>query len=631
MSVAAEDTRAVEVQDAQKLLERREFDAALLAFGQLLDRHQQVDQCYAGAAQALLALVLDRPESTPADPPTQAIVRLLIHQESSARSPGYFHEAICSRMSSMSDAAWRRLAKIVVPLLRDAVDRRDTAKNAVLMLLLVREYAGGWFGQREISALHLQWLGSFSFEDMTLPYNVMFSAVRNGRNRRDILALLASRPESLFDREMFSLPKIALVEWLAGSPVLRDESQFMRLLAVHGGEIRDHAAARAAAKYLIVKHARVGPAAANHATGGVADLLADVAVLASSCAERRDVIAGRPNISARPVREQLFHSRMWQGVKIAENRILAAAPLRRLRRRPLVAICVSGQLRGYRKAVQTWQRRLLPAIEHEIFVDSWVSVGRSGAEPFRYVLPFVGVRFTRAYREACAQAGFDEVKRRYPALFSHLFETGIVSEGQVAEVFGTDHVRLDDDRLPPFASLSNQQKMHMKIQSCVAAALESGRKFDLIVRIRPDKPVLDIGFDWNDAVALCRRQAVVLADHAHGVQYGHPMIGDQFALGSADAMREYSRAWTVYPEFAGRQLFQCPTEFIGHASLAHVCWMSGISVRKVPMRFGLLEDPEALPASIIRDQLMKDAAGRMDAVDRLLLEAISADAAEVPR
>jgi hypothetical protein len=282
-------------------------------------------------------------------------------------------------------------------------------------------------------------------------------------------------------------------------------------------------------------------------------------------------------------------------------------------------------LRGFQHAFKTWQRTLLKGVDYEIFVDSWTGIGRSGAEPFRSVLPFEGIRFTKAYREVCLLTPFEDLKQRYPTLFSTLSTSAKTSEAAIQSFYGTQHVHLDDEAKRPFNAWSNQQKMHEKIESSVRMARESGLRFDLVIRIRPDKPIRAIGFSWSDLLSLCKSGPILFSDHSCGVHYGNLMIGDQLAIATPDVMEVYANTWTNYPRIAEEGLFRCPSSFQGHATLAQVCWLHGITVRKIPMFFNALREAAPLSSPLIRDSLCADAMGRMDPTDTLLLDAISQD------
>jgi hypothetical protein len=206
-----------------------------------------------------------------------------------------------------------------------------------------------------------------------------------------------------------------------------------------------------------------------------------------------------------------------------------------------------------------------------------------------------------------------------------LAETGRASEAGLREFYMTPHVHLDDESTAPFAAYSNQDKMHSKIQSCFEMATRTGREYDLIVRLRPDKPIRDLCFSWRELIEACRAGPVLFADRAAGLHYAGPMIGDQFAIGTPSVMQVYSRTWMIHPRIAACDLLKFPKTFEGHVSLAQVCWLYGIGVRRAPIWFGPLQDAEQMNSAVILECLRTDAAGRMDRLDADMIEATSQD------
>ncbi|KAH2824724.1 hypothetical protein KXV85_000457, partial [Aspergillus fumigatus] len=167
--------------------------------------------------------------------------------------------------------------------------------------------------------------------------------------------------------------------------------------------------------------------------------------------------------------------------------------------------------------------------------------------------------------------------------------------------------------------------MHSKINSCFEMAMTAGREYDLMVRLRPDKPIRHLCFSWRELLDVCRSKPVLFADRAFGAHYAGPMIGDQFAIGTPAVMEVYSRTWTTHPQIASCGLLKFPKAFDGHVSLAQVCWLHGVDVRRAPILFGPLQDAEHLDSSAILQCLSADAAGRMDRLDVEMIEATTED------
>jgi len=537
------------------------------------------------------------------------------------------HELIAKHQDSSKVDPGPKIAAALETSMRRIQDEGGVNKNAVLMMLILRASIRGWITQQEISSYHLSWLPRFAVDDMVLIYSCMFDPIHYQQNRADIVSLLALQPDPNELVRVFSLPQLLLFEWITGRSLF-GEIRCLDSLVVPQLNADKSTATVSAVKSLIVRH-HPGETGISGDAQRALESHGSLFELVNIVAETRGRLP-RDSRHSRRLSMRFFDHRGFQRLRAGINLVLARIPTAFPRRRRLkVAVCVSGQLRGFKQAFRTWQRTLLNGVDHELFVDSWTGIGRSGAEPFRSVLPFEGANFTRAYRDVCLLTPFEEIRHRYPKLFSTLAASGNVSKAEIQSFYGTPHVRLDDDQEVPFKAWSNQQKMHAKIESSVRMARDSGVAFDLVIRIRPDQPIRGRGFSWRDLLAFCRQQPILFADHALGVHYGNLMIGDQFAISAPDVMDVYAKTWIDYPRIADEGLFQCPASFQGHATLAQVCWLHGITVRKIPMFFDALREAEPLSSLLIRDCLQVDAEGRMDPTDVLLLNSISQDVHDV--
>jgi hypothetical protein len=562
------------------------------------------------------------------DKQLQAFYHILICQPHCKASPPVLHSKIAALLALGSITTVSRIASELTPTMKAIQRSGEITKNYVVLLLLLREFLP-WMSARQISKIHLTWLNKFEFNDLSLPYRSIFGSTHLERNFYDVDAHLSDVSTRAERVEHFRLSQLVFFEWLTGLNLLGDRSigyiiDRLRDMAANGYSCPIEVAA---AKSLIVRHATESD-------------IPDVGALASlsGCAELVDVtqktVTRRQSLyynlkSKRPFfRERLFHSRIFQAAQAAKSLAAIKCNFAHHRRRRLkVAVCVSGQLRGYKRAFASWNRTILAFVDSRIFVHSWTRIGRSGAEYFRHSMPFEGLQFIEQYRKIGELLGQDELQRRYPALFERLANTGTTTTDEVASHYGSDHIVLDDETASPFAGWSNSQKMHYKIEACHALATRSGEEFDLVIRIRPDKAIQIHGFDWRDVNEICHSRPVIFADHGAGVQFGLPCIGDQIAVGTPEAMSIYSSAWTDYPRFAQCGLLNCPQAFGGHGSLGHICWLNGIAVEPLPWRGGRLEDPEALSSADVVSCLRTSLHGRSDSIDNMLLEAAMADLA----
>lgn len=506
-----------------------------------------------------------------------AFFRAVILDDVASNAPPHF--LLCS--AEMHSANLKQTLPIISrtldPFLRELWSQSPLSKKAVLLFIQLRHFLGPWLDQAELSRVHLEALPGFTLADMALPYNSMFDQVSFARNIADIDRLTTA------DTSSFPLFQLLLFQWITGQGV--------------------------------VGRKRIDDALAGK--GSAED------VAAAKSFEKRSV---REGAAAPSTRLRLMQAKPYQalhaGKSMLRERLGFSLPGRR---QPRVAVCISGQLRGFRKAFPSLKQILLPGTEHEIFVDTWHDVGRSGAEPFRNILPFAGVHFADAYRDYCTRLGIEEMRGRYRSLFETLASTGLVSTSELRSFFATDNVRVEDDKAERFSSFSNSAKMHYKIAACAAQVQASGKEFDLVLRIRPDKPVTMVGFGWRDVQAVCRNSALLFADQGFGHQYARILVGDQLAIGSPQTMRTYADVFENYPRYAEQGFLQCEPGFHGHSSLAQHCWLNGIGVERLAARFGPLAETEPLSTREIIAAIEQDATGRMDAVDAALIEAARRD------
>lgn len=550
----------------------------------------------------------------------------LISQERLISETPILHQEISGQHSAGAKGLIEKAADVFGPTIKIAIQSNKINKNVTLIVIILRKHISQWVLPAEASRLHLEWLSRFTIDDLRLAYNCMFDKIYLADNKTDAIEYISSTPFDQYTKTL-SLYHLVFYSWLAGGQ-RQSQRDGERLTDFAIGRLAQPSLSKddiAAAKALVLRHWTGDQSGLSDSPSG-SGIDAEFVKLADDFARSRARLAG----AAKPIPNTFgvrhFNSRPWQGYQaiksVARNRILL---LRSRRRNLRIAVNISGQLRGYQAAFRSWQQTFLAGVDYDLFIHSWQRIGRSGAEPFRTVLPFEGQSFIAKYREVSAAIGFDAVRARYPSLFRELNSTGAVTEAQIANFYQSPNVLLEDDTQPPFSDLTNQEKMHRKIFASYSMLEKSGKNYDLIVRIRPDKLIRFEAFDWSDLHAVCRDNRTIFSDIGFGTHFGHPMIGDQFAVGSPEAMRVYSSAWNLFPRFASKGLFECPSTFQGHVSLAYVCWLHGIDVKKMPMGFGPLADPERLSSSSILHCLQQDAEGRMDQRDRLLIDAISAD------
>lgn len=289
--------------------------------------------------------------------------------------------------------------------------------------------------------------------------------------------------------------------------------------------------------------------------------------------------------------------------------------------RPLrIAWCISGQLRGYQAAAASWRHIGLEAHEVSTFVHVWSKVGCKHPEPGQLERCFSG-ELLQALETALLELGWAELSRRYRHLFNWFGNADQVDEAYLKDFYGAEKVIVEDDASAEFDHWSNYRKMYYKISG--AHHLAEG-KFDLVVRIRPDKSLSGV-FPWRDLAERASQGGLVFVDFPYN---HHPsvgfVVGDQFAASSQASMDVYA---SVYRKTIKRDLSQVqPVDFEPHANLAYNLALGGFEVeRPAGIGFGDLLGPPPIAASVALSLLEEDI-GAPDRIDLAVMAAARRDA-----
>lgn len=328
---------------------------------------------------------------------------------------------------------------------------------------------------------------------------------------------------------------------------------------------------------------------------------------------------------------QLASDRTLQTSKSIVGHLVAlASPAKQMGRAPAIvstmrplkiAVCVSGQLRGFEQAFPTWTRFGFEGHEVRYFVHTWRHIGRNW---FRFW------RFTQK-RELLWEIlrqneSIELLAPRYPKMAAVLIGRSTCDAGELKALYGTDYVVVEDDTLPPLKDKSVPWKMHNKIERAHRLATGSGEEFDLYMRIRPDREVAQGSrSDWHAVLDRSRNERLIFTDRE--LMYGSRRLslGDQFAVGSREVMDDYANifSWTMDYVAAGQTPLDMYPALDNHGSMAHRTFYSGMLSEVVPdLRLGHLYDPVMLTPAELVPLIESDTQDRtLDEFDRELLAA----------
>lgn len=273
-----------------------------------------------------------------------------------------------------------------------------------------------------------------------------------------------------------------------------------------------------------------------------------------------------------------------------------------------IAICVSGQLRGFHSAFPSF-RSLFRKYDVETFVSTWTDVGvRLPTGSLFSARFFEGAEFKSAWNNGLQVFGFDRLFGDWEPLFQDF--TKSASEVEIGDIFETDNFFIEDDSRSEFSSFSNSKKMFYKMHSA-HKMIPNPEEFDLIVRIRPDKPVKVLHDEnwlhtiWN---ALDTTERTMFADHGMGIgRSGEFFVGDQFAIGRPAEMDVYTSVFADNDELRERNF--PGTSWVGHAPIAHRLFWNNIKCHRADwLEWGDLVSPSISPAKVLKviEQLVEE-------------------------
>ena len=159
------------------------------------------------------------------------------------------------------------------------------------------------------------------------------------------------------------------------------------------------------------------------------------------------------------------------------------------------------------------------------------------------------------------------------------------------------------------------------------AAQHSGQTFDMVIRARPDREIVDVsGFDLQELRARSEADnTVFVLDHPNVIQEGRFWLGDQFAFGVPSVMTAYCNMLPDIEVFAkiGHLPRGIDLNLPMHATPFLMMFYRGILARPIPgVEFGAFLDPPLLAVPEMYDLLARDIQERTaDDFDLRLLRA----------
>lgn len=354
------------------------------------------------------------------------------------------------------------------------------------------------------------------------------------------------------------------------------------------------------------------------ATAKVATLVRMLLVAAAHLPDRVGIIREAISSAAPAEERTVSTTRHWIRFDTAAE-LTASSPTRwrmqrprRRRARPRLALCISGQLRGYERAWPTWRRALrLDDVDLRVFVSTWQRIGGkqlNAAHMYRY--------YPKELADAIAarwlEVGERQFRAEFPALCALAESGGSITPSELERLYRTPDVIVHRDEIFP-PGCSNSERMHFKIESAWSLAMNSGEEFDLMMRIRPDKELESYGngVDWHALSDSVGSGRIAYSDFAPRLRrHQGNSIGDQILLASPATAQILHRPYSIANALSqSGGAYVVPPSFRAHATLGGIALLAGIDVRRMPglvLSDRQLLNPATPTASMIRDALQSD-------------------------
>lgn len=286
-------------------------------------------------------------------------------------------------------------------------------------------------------------------------------------------------------------------------------------------------------------------------------------------------------------------------------------------RRGRVAVCVSGQLRGSWRDFIENTNSISKKIDADVFVDIWnesVLAPPRFAQLNRYLGELVN-ELPVEYRSA------HEFSKKFPKVFKRITErvSRKIDAKYFSESIDNSHINLhsafefEEQCVEKFPGLRlkagfNQAKMYFLLDQVFRSMsnheVRVRDRYDVVIRCRPDMEIDLPSMDKFIEAVRDQRNLIY-------VTYLTPMgFGDQFAIGSREAMEVYSGVWRKLVEsgiFRYEEYFESSVEVNAAEELlaAHLV-SNGIDVRVLRPRKSIFSAPVILSEVDISNELKED-------------------------
>jgi hypothetical protein len=232
-----------------------------------------------------------------------------------------------------------------------------------------------------------------------------------------------------------------------------------------------------------------------------------------------------------------------------------------------IAICVSGQMRGFELALKSWET-FFQGHEIKIFIHTWKNNGTTKKSFTK--LDRIQPSYLRHSLESLNKSSLSNQDRLlYNTVLEEIRPDKLVTEAKLKSIYGNNSSVVIEDEPEDF---TNHQKMYYKIFNAFDLT-KNDKEYDLYVRLRPDLVLDNIGpINLNEIYDKCSTEKCLYSEYGYTYAYYGFGVDDKFSIASRDVMSIYSSVWENFKKDNALTLLN------GHVSLAQVLVKNQIDV-----------------------------------------------------
>lgn len=298
-----------------------------------------------------------------------------------------------------------------------------------------------------------------------------------------------------------------------------------------------------------------------------------------------------------------------------------------INKKPRVALCISGQLRGYKEAFESINKYIInnQTIEVDTYVHSWTNIGARQLSAINIERLSTAKNFNKVFKEISQGFTEKELQKKYFSLNNLISKDQLVTEEELKLFYNTPYVVLDDDNENKFKQMTNSEKMYYKMYEVNRLVNQSKKTYDIVIRIRPDIKIEQMfSLSWDEIIKKCNLNNTVYGDtYSYTLDFSLFAMSEAVIIGSQRNMDIYTSTWGNMEYF---QKHKIPgNKFQAHEAGAFRLWMSNTKMETLKNFIFSACNQNKLSIIEINTALKDELEESNYQYDKLLLEAIYKD------